>query len=64
MIILFYVGIFASYLLVLHRENRRFPWGTFFKWVGIVVLVLALIGWLIARHYGYHFALKWPIFVR
>ncbi len=26
MIILFYLGIFASYLLVLHREKRKFPW--------------------------------------
>ena len=26
MCMLFYVGIFASYLLVLHRENRKFPW--------------------------------------
>jgi len=26
MCLLFYVGIFASYLLVLHRENRKFPW--------------------------------------
>jgi sec-independent protein translocase protein TatC len=64
MIILFYVGIFASYLLVLHREKRRFPWGTFFKWVGIVVLVLGVIAWLVAKYYGYHFVLRWPIFVR
>jgi sec-independent protein translocase protein TatC len=61
---LFYVGIFASYLLVLHREKRRFPWGTFFKWVGIVVLVLGVIAWLVAKYYGYHFVLRWPIFVR
>ena len=26
MCVLFYVGVFASYLLVLNRENRRFPW--------------------------------------
>src|SRR4029079_8549551 len=25
---LFYVGILASYLLVLHREKRKFPWRT------------------------------------
>jgi sec-independent protein translocase protein TatC len=64
MIILFYVGIFASYLLVLHRENRRFPWGTFFRWLGIVVAVLAMVGWLVARHYGYHFNVSWPFLVR
>ena len=26
MCLLFYIGIFAGYLLVLHRENRKFPW--------------------------------------
>jgi sec-independent protein translocase protein TatC len=64
MIILFYVGIFASYLLVLHREDRRFPWRTFFKWFGIVILVAAAIAWLVARYYGYHFVAGWPLFVR
>jgi sec-independent protein translocase protein TatC len=64
MIVLFYIGIFASYILVLSRENRRFPWGTFFKWLGIVVAVLAVVGWLVARYYGYHFVIRWPFFVR
>jgi sec-independent protein translocase protein TatC len=64
MIILFYIGIFASYILVLSRENKRFPWGTFFKWLGIVIVAAALITWLAARYYGYHFAVGWPIFVR
>ena len=48
MIILFYIGIFASWILVLHREKRRFPWGTFLKWFGLVLVVLALIGWAAA----------------
>jgi sec-independent protein translocase protein TatC len=64
MIILFYVGIFASYILVLHREKRRFPWGTFFKWVGYVLLALIVISYLVARYYGYHTVLRWPIFIR
>ena len=64
MIILFYVGIFASYILVLNRENRRFPWGTFFKWFAIVLLVLAIAAWLVAKYYGYHFLFRWPFFVR
>ena len=29
-----------------------------------VVLVLALIGWLVAKYYGYHFVWKWPLFIR
>ena len=64
MIILFYVGIFASYILVLKRENRRFPWGTFIRWTLIVLVVLLAISWLAARYYGYHLVSRWPLFVR
>ena len=60
MIILFYVGIFASYILVLKREKRRFPWGTFFKVLAIVVAVLIPIVWYAARYYGYHIEFRWP----
>ena len=64
MIILFYIGIFASYILVLHREKRRFPWGTFFKWFLIGLVVLAVAAWGASAYYGYHFAYRWPFFVR
>ena len=40
MCLLFYVGIFASYLLVLHREGRKFPWR---KAILITVAVLLLV---------------------
>jgi sec-independent protein translocase protein TatC len=64
MIILFYIGIFASYILVLSREKRKFPWATFFKWFGILLIVVLVIVWALAAHYGYHFVAHWPIFVR
>ncbi|HEX4278061.1 MAG TPA: twin-arginine translocase subunit TatC [Bryobacteraceae bacterium] len=64
MIILFYIGIFASYILVLSREKRKFPWGTFFKWTAIVIVALVIIALVAARYYGYHFVGRWPILVR
>jgi sec-independent protein translocase protein TatC len=64
MIILFYIGIFASYILVLHREKKQFPWGTFFKWLGIAVVILVAVALLAAKYYGYHFVPRWPFFVR
>jgi sec-independent protein translocase protein TatC len=64
MIILFYIGIFASYILVLHREKKRFPWGTFYKWLGIGIVAAAIIALLIAKYYGYHFVPRLPIFIR
>lgn len=41
MCMLFYVGVFAGYLLVLRRENRRFPWK---KTMTIVIPVLLILG--------------------
>lgn len=64
MIILFYIGIFASWILVLHREKRQFPWRTFYRWLGIVLVVLILATWAVFRYYGFHFVPHWPIFIR
>ena len=64
MIILFYIGIFASYLLVLKRENRQFPWRTFVRWSAIVLVSLLVIAFFVARYYGYHVVFHWPVFVR
>src|SRR6185295_9200582 len=41
MCLLFYVGIFASYLLVLHREHRAFPWRKALMVAGAVLLLVA-----------------------
>jgi sec-independent protein translocase protein TatC len=41
MILLYFLGVFASYLLVLRRENQRFPWKVFLVWLAAV---LALVG--------------------
>jgi sec-independent protein translocase protein TatC len=64
MIILFYLGIFASYLLVLHREKRRFPWGVALKWTGIGIAILLVILLAAAFYYKYHFINHWPYLVR
>jgi sec-independent protein translocase protein TatC len=42
MSLLFFAGVFGSYLLVLKREERRFPWKAFLKWLAIVVLVASI----------------------
>jgi sec-independent protein translocase protein TatC len=60
MCLLFYVGIFAGYLLVLRRENRKFPWKTALT-IGIPVLILlAAAIYLAITRYGYHVVLRWP----
>jgi sec-independent protein translocase protein TatC len=63
MLLLFYVGIFASYLLVLKREGKSFPWGKVLKWTGIAAAVVAAI--VLAFHLsGLHFIRAWPYFKR
>jgi sec-independent protein translocase protein TatC len=64
MCVLFYFGIFASYLLVIHRENRKFPWAKVFLGVVAVIAVLAAVVFLAITRYGYHFLWHWPFLTR
>ncbi len=63
MCLLFYVGIFGSYLLVLHREGRKFPWAKVIKVVVPVLLLLALVIYLAITRYGYKVVPSWPFLV-
>ncbi|MEO8660843.1 MAG: twin-arginine translocase subunit TatC [Bryobacteraceae bacterium] len=64
MIGLYFVGLLASYLLVLHRENKRLPWGIILSVLfGIMLLVAACLFIAITR-YGFHFLNQWPFLVR
>ena len=64
MCLLFYVGIFAGYLLVLHRENRRFPWRvTILIGLGVLMLLGAIL-YLAITKYGYHLVPSWPFITR
>ena len=64
MVLLFFVGVFASYLLVLSRENRRFPWGIFLAALGVPLLLIAGGVYLAVARYGYHLVPHWPFLVR
>ena len=65
MILLFYVGIGASYLLVWKRETGRIPWGRIMIFVVLIVLLL-LAGVLYYLHseLGYRFVDQFPWIVR
>ncbi len=64
MIVLFYVGIFASYLLVLNRENRKFPWKVFLIWFAVVAVLIFTLAWLGAHYFGYKIVMQPPFFVK
>jgi sec-independent protein translocase protein TatC len=64
MVMLFYVGIFASYLLTLSREGRKFPWRKALPIIGIVALVVAGLIYFAITKYGYHWIGHWPFLIR
>jgi sec-independent protein translocase protein TatC len=65
MCLLFFVGVGASYILVLRREKRRFPWGPVLRYMLFVVIVLgAFTMYYLHYKYGYHFVSRMPWFVR
>lgn len=64
MCFLFYFGIFAGYLLVLHRENRRFPWKKTMTIVIPVLLLLALVLYMAITKYGMKLVPHWPFLTR
>ena len=64
MILLYFLGLFASYLLVMRRENRKFPWRVFFYWLLSVLAVMAIVIVVAIVKYQYHFVLRWPFLVK
>jgi sec-independent protein translocase protein TatC len=64
MVVLYFVGIFASYLLVLSRENKRFPWGTLLIAVLIPVALVAAGLYLAIARYGFKLVTHWPFLIR
>ena len=61
---LFFVGVLASYLLVLHREKRRFPWKQIGYGLFIALVVIAGVLYLAVTKYGYHLVGHSPFLIR
>jgi sec-independent protein translocase protein TatC len=64
MCLLFFVGLFASYLLVLQRENQRFPWRKLLYPLLVIVVGAAGIVYLAVSRYGYQIVPHWPFLTR
>jgi len=64
MCLLFFVGIFAGYLLTLHREHRSFPWKQVMKWAIPILAAIAVALYLLLPRLGYHFIRYWPFVAR
>jgi sec-independent protein translocase protein TatC len=64
MSLLFFVGIFAGYLLTLHREQRRFPWKRLLAWVLPALVLIAAAAYFLLPRYGFRFLTHWPFISR
>lgn len=64
MILLYFVGVFASYLLVLRREGQQFPW----RRIAYVLMALAALtaatAVVFVLRFGYHWVWRWPFLVK
>jgi len=64
MALLFFVGVFAGYLLTLHREKRKFPWKKVLLWLAPVLVLLAGAAYYLLTKYGFQFVPHWPFISR
>lgn len=64
MILLYFVGVFASYLLVLHREGQKFPWRKIAWTVLALATLTAATAAVFVLRFGYHWVWKWPFLVK
>ena len=64
MVLLYFTGVFAAYVLYLSREGRRLPWASILGVIaGILTLLLGSVYLLLTR-YGYKLVQNWPFLVR
>jgi sec-independent protein translocase protein TatC len=60
MILLYFVGVFAGWLLVLSREGKKFPWHVVFWILGGIGISTAATIYVMTSRFGYKFIEKWP----
>jgi sec-independent protein translocase protein TatC len=65
MILLYFVGIFAGWILTLKRDGKNFPWGKLLLFVGLPLLLTGGITvWLMIAKFGYRLISQWPFLIK
>jgi sec-independent protein translocase protein TatC len=64
MIVLYFAGVLASYMLVLSREGKSFPWRGVIIGVCIFLAIFAGSLYLAMTRYGFRLVPNWPFLVR
>jgi len=64
MTLLYFMGIFAAYLLTLSRENKKFPWLILFLIVfGFLAVFAGGVYWAVTS-FGYQLVWSYPFLVK
>jgi sec-independent protein translocase protein TatC len=64
MCLLYFMGIFAGYLLVLRREDRKFPWKPFLiTLVCLIAFVAVLVATMVFK-FNYRIVPHWPFLIK
>jgi sec-independent protein translocase protein TatC len=64
MIVLFFIGVLFSYILVLHQENRKFPWKVLYWTLAGIALIIAGLVAIAMVYHGYKWQWTWPFLVQ
>jgi sec-independent protein translocase protein TatC len=64
MVFLYFVGVFASYLLELRRTDQSFPWASVLVIVLALAAVMGGLTFFAVTRYGYKLAPAWPFLIR
>jgi sec-independent protein translocase protein TatC len=64
MVVLYFIGIFASFILVMNREGKKFPWPMVLGIVALVAVLIAGALYVAVTRLGYHWLTTWPFLSR
>ncbi|MBI2687785.1 MAG: twin-arginine translocase subunit TatC [Acidobacteria bacterium] len=64
MVVLYFVGVFAAYLLQLRRDEKTFPWMSVLVILLSVFAVAGAVVWALVAKYGYKLVPYWPFLLR
>jgi sec-independent protein translocase protein TatC len=64
MCILYYLGVFLGYLLILHREGRKFRWDNVLKITVLLLLLLGAAAYIAITRFGFRLVPHWPFLMR
>src|SRR5579872_4356855 len=64
MCLLYFVGVFAAFLLVMKREGKTFPWGKVLLITSLSLVLIAAIAIFVLLLLHYHPIGHWPFFTK